>query len=128
MKGEQGMSLLEVLLAMSIFAVVSLALISSMQGQANAIDRMRDKTFGLWVADMVLQSAPFPDDDATKGSASTGEFSFGHELWSWRSETDANNDDGTVRQTITIMLPNGQSSSLTRYQLLPDSSAHEHAR
>ena len=37
MNKQSGMTLLEVLLAMSIFATVALALMSSMQGQRNAI-------------------------------------------------------------------------------------------
>ncbi|EEW2191776.1 type II secretion system protein GspI, partial [Escherichia coli] len=51
MNKQSGMTLLEVLLAMSIFTAVALTLMSSMQGQRNAIERMRNETLALWIAD-----------------------------------------------------------------------------
>ncbi len=56
MNKQSGMTLLEVLLAMSIFTAVALTLMSSMQGQRNAIERMRNETLALWIADNQLQS------------------------------------------------------------------------
>ncbi|CTR61600.1 putative general secretion pathway protein I [Escherichia coli] len=52
MNKQSGMTLLEVLLAMSIFTAVALTLMSSMQGQRNAIERMRNETLALWIADI----------------------------------------------------------------------------
>ena len=49
MNKQSGMTLLEVLLAMSIFTAVALTLMSSMQGQRNAIERMRNETLALWI-------------------------------------------------------------------------------
>lgn len=54
MNKQSGMTLLEVLLAMSIFTAVALTLMSSMQGQRNAIERMRNETLALWIADNQL--------------------------------------------------------------------------
>lgn len=51
MNKQSGMTLLEVLLAMSIFTAVALTLMSSMQGQRTAIERMRNETLALWIAD-----------------------------------------------------------------------------
>lgn len=55
MKTKQGgMTILEVLLAMVIFAAVSMTLISSINGQLSATTAMRDNVFASWVADNVL--------------------------------------------------------------------------
>lgn len=118
MKREKGMSLLEVLLAMSIFAAVALVLVSSMQGQANAIHRMRNETFALWVADTLLQSSSVQ-------KTPSGEHLFADEKWPWRSEITTPDKLQVTQQTLTVTLPGGQISSLTRYQRLPDATAHE---
>lgn len=55
MNKQSGMTLLEVLLAMSIFTAVALTLMSSMQGQRNAIERMRNETLALWIADTITE-------------------------------------------------------------------------
>lgn len=59
MNKQSGMTLLEVLLAMSIFTAVALTLMSSMQGQRNAIERMRNETLALWIADNQLPVTRF---------------------------------------------------------------------
>ena len=51
---QSGMTILEVLLAMVIFAAVAMTLISSMNGQLSATSAMRDKVLAAWVADNVL--------------------------------------------------------------------------
>ncbi|WP_312952838.1 type II secretion system minor pseudopilin GspI [Superficieibacter sp.] len=112
MTREKGMSLLEVLLAMSIFAAVALVLIGSMQGQANAIARMRNETFSLWAADALLQST------SGEEKAGMGETTFADQPWSWRRETKTAEPLNAARQTVTVTLPDGQSSSLTRYRLV----------
>ena len=63
MNKQSGMTLLEVLLAMSIFTAVALTLMSSMQGQRTAIERMRNETLALWIADNQLQSQDSFDED-----------------------------------------------------------------
>jgi len=52
---QSGMTLLEVLLAMVIFASVSLTLINSLSGQIAATSRMEEQVFASWVADNVLK-------------------------------------------------------------------------
>lgn len=125
MRREEGMSLLEVLLAMTIFAAVALVLVGSMQGQANAIIRMRNETFGLWVADALLQSSSAQKAASVERKSSTGEITFAYEKWSWRSEISTLDKQQVTQQTLTVTLPGGQTSTLTRYQLLPDATAHE---
>ena len=119
MNKQSGMTLLEVLLAMSIFATVALALMSSMQGQRNAIERMRNETLALWIADNQLKSQDTFNDENT---SSSGKEIINGEEWNWRSDVHSSKDGTLLERTITVTLPKGQKTALTRYQSIHDRS------
>lgn len=119
MNKQSGMTLLEVLLAMSIFATVALALMSSMQGQRNAIERMRNETLALWIADNQLKSQDTFNDENT---SSSGKEIINGEEWNWRSDVHSSKDGTLLERTVTVTLPNGQKTALTRYQSIHDRS------
>ena len=119
MNKQSGMTLLEVLLAMSIFATVALALMSSMQGQRNAIERMRNETLALWIADNQFKSQDTFHDENT---SSSGKEIINGEEWNWRSDVHSSKDGTLLERTITVTLPNGQKTALTRYQSTHDRS------
>ena len=119
MNKQSGMTLLEVLLAMSIFATVALALMSSMQGQRNAIERLRNETLALWIADNQLKSQDTFNDENT---SSSGKEIINGEEWNWRSDVHSSKDGTLLERTITVTLPNGQKTALTRYQSIHDRS------
>ena len=119
MNKQSGVTLLEVLLAMSIFTAVALTLMSSMQGQRNAIERMRNETLALWIADNQLKSQDTFNDENT---SSSGKEIINGEEWNWRSDVYSSKDGTLLERTITVMLPNGQKTALTRYQSIHDRS------
>ena len=53
---QSGMTLLEVLLAIFIFATCSLALLNSLHGQVSATAKMEEQVLAGWVADNVLKT------------------------------------------------------------------------
>ncbi|WP_225390331.1 type II secretion system minor pseudopilin GspI, partial [Escherichia coli] len=89
MNKQSGMTLLEVLLAMSIFTAVALTLISSMLAQRNAIERMRNETLALWIADNQLQSQ---DSFGEENTSSSGKELINGEEWNWRSDIHSSKD------------------------------------
>jgi general secretion pathway protein H len=119
MNKQSGMTLLEVLLAMSIFTAVALTLMSSMQGQRNAIERMRNETLALWIADNQLQSQ---DSFGEENTSSSGKELINGEEWNWRSDIHSSKDGTLLERTITVTLPSGQTTSLTRYQSIDNKS------
>lgn len=119
MNKQSGMTLLEVLLAMSIFTAVALTLMSSMQGQRNAIERMRNETLALWIADNQLQSQ---DSFGEENTSSSGKELINGEEWNWRSDIHSSKDGTLLEHTITVTLPSGQTTSLTRYQSINNKS------
>ncbi|QER72678.1 type II secretion system minor pseudopilin GspI [Escherichia coli] len=125
MNKQSGMTLLEVLLAMSIFTAVALTLMSSMQGQRTAIERMRNETLALWIADNQLQSQDSFDEENTSSSGKeliNGEELINSEEWNWRSDIHSSKDGTLLEHTITVTLPSGQTTSLTRYQSINNKS------
>ncbi|EFD5003939.1 type II secretion system protein GspI [Escherichia coli] len=119
MNRQSGMTLLEVLLAISIFTAVALTLMSSMQGQRNAIERMRNETLALWIADNQLQLQDTFDEENT---SSSGKEIINGEEWNWRSDIHSSKDGTLLERTITVTLPSGQTTSLTRYQNIDNKS------
>lgn len=119
MNKQSGMTLLEVLLAMSIFTAVALTLMSSMQGQRTAIERMRNETLALWIADNQLQSQDSFDEENT---SSSGKELINGEEWNWRSDIHSSKDGTLLERTIMVTLPSGQTTSLTRYQSINNKS------
>ncbi|OEN73428.1 type II secretion system protein GspI, partial [Escherichia coli] len=105
MNKQSGMTLLEVLLAMSIFTAVALTLMSSMQGQRNAIERMRNETLALWIADNQLQSQ---DSFGEENTSSSGKELINGEEWNWRSDIHSSKDGTLLERTITVTLPSCQ--------------------
>lgn len=107
---QRGFTLLEVLLALVIFAGASLALISSLNGQMQASSQIQELTMGGWVADNYLaeqQLNPVSEDGSTKGKTEMAGRS-----WSWESKVS--HRDELVVQTITVTLENGQKKTLER--------------
>jgi general secretion pathway protein I len=107
---HKGFTLLEVLLALVIFAGASLALISSLNGQMQASSQIQELTMGGWVADNYLaeqQLNPVSEDGTTKGKTEMAGRS-----WSWESKVS--HRDELVVQTITVTLENGQKKTLER--------------
>ncbi|KAA0605483.1 type II secretion system protein GspI, partial [Escherichia coli] len=42
--------------------------------------------------------------------------------WNWRSDVHSSKDGTLLERTITVTLPNGQKTALTRYQSIHDRS------
>ncbi len=80
---QQGMTLLEVMVALMIFAIGCLAIIGSTGGQVRSLSAMESRTLAMWVADnqmTQLQLDPQPPA-LTWRSGST---EMAGETWHWR--------------------------------------------
>ena len=114
MNKQSGMTLLEVLLAMSIFTAVALTLMSSMQGQRTAIERMRNETLALWIADNQLQSQDSFDEENT---SSSGKELINGEEWNWRSDIHSSKDaSGTHHNGDITQRSDNLAYALSKHQ------------
>ncbi|HKM98501.1 MAG TPA: type II secretion system minor pseudopilin GspI [Buttiauxella sp.] len=110
---QSGMTILEVLLAMVIFAAVSMTLISSMNGQLSATSAMRDKALAAWVADNVLTTLTLTN----KGNTKTlhGSMLMGGNKWEWTLVALPSEVESFTRWQVQVPLENGQHIQLERY-------------
>ncbi|MCS2151409.1 type II secretion system minor pseudopilin GspI [Scandinavium goeteborgense] len=122
MKTQQsGMTILEVLLAMVIFAAVSMTLISSINGQLSATTAMRDNVFASWVADNVLTTLALANSSETK--AQHGSMLMGGRKWAWTLEIVPSDVENMTRWQVQVPLENGQQVQLERYVMEPQNAA-----
>ncbi|MDX6019495.1 type II secretion system minor pseudopilin GspI [Scandinavium sp. V105_16] len=122
MKTEHdGFTILEVLLAMVIFAAVSMTLISSINGQLSATATMRDNVFATWVADNVLTTLALANSSEAK--TQHGSMLMGGSKWEWTLEVGPSDVESMTRWQVQVPLENGQHVQLERYVMEPENAA-----
>lgn len=127
MKANQsGMTLLEVLLAMAIFTVAAMALISSLSGQIKATSLIEEQVFASWVADNQLKEVYLLQLTQPKVKIpSSGSSKMGTQSWPWKM--DAINDEAlqAVKHVIQVTTNNGQTVEMTSYTATSQESDHD---
>lgn len=110
MKTQQsGMLLLEVLLAMAIFATAILALLMSMQWQLRAIHTIQQETLALWSADNVLIKARSAKKMPLKGDERQRDLDMSWQL------TVTSRPPLWEQQQVVVSCPDGSTSSLSAW-------------
>ena len=121
MKTEHdGFTILEVLLAMVIFAAVSMTLISSINGQLSATTAMRDNVFATWVADNVLTT--FALANSSEAKTQHGSMLMGGSEWEWTLAVGQSEVEDMTRWQVKVPLENGQHAQLERYVMEPENA------
>lgn len=127
MKANQsGMTLLEVLLALAIFTMAAMALISSLSSQVKATGLIEEQVFASWVADNQLKEVYLLEQAQTKGKTpSSGSSRMGTQSWPWK-KSDVNDDAiQAVKHTIQVTMSNGQTVEMTSYTATSQESDHD---
>ncbi|HAW7815159.1 TPA: type II secretion system minor pseudopilin GspI [Escherichia coli] len=71
------------------------------------------------VLEKLLQSQ---DSFGEENTSSSGKELINGEEWNWRSDIHSSKDGTLLERTITVTLPSGQTTSLTRYQSIDNKS------
>lgn len=103
MRAERGFTLLEVLIALAIFAVVAASVLSASARSLQTAARLEDKTFALWLADNRLQELQLADTPPSPGRDS-GEETYAGRRWLWQSEVETTSEPDMLRVTIRVAL------------------------
>ncbi|MDP3977701.1 MAG: type II secretion system minor pseudopilin GspI [Pseudomonas sp.] len=101
MKRCRGFTLLEVLIALAIFAVVAASVLTASARSLQTASRLEDKTLAMWIADnrlSELQLAETPADDGRD----QGELVFAGRRWQWQSEIRASSEPSMRRVTLWV--------------------------
>ncbi len=103
MRGVRGFTLLEVLIALAIFAVVAASVLTASARSLQTAARLEDKTFALWLADNHLQELQLAETPPSPGRES-GEESYAGRRWLWQSELETTSEPEMLRVTIRVAL------------------------
>ncbi|PWC22926.1 type II secretion system protein GspI [Brenneria roseae subsp. roseae] len=83
MSRQQGMTLMEVLVALTVFALAGVAVLQTTAKQAGSLSRLEEKTFAGWIAEnqqvRLRLEQRWPETSWVKG-----ETSFAGQRWYWR--------------------------------------------
>lgn len=81
MKRYKGMTLIEVLVALMVFATASISVLRSVSQHINTLSHLEEKTFASWVVDnqiaLTMLSGKPPESQS-------GEVEFANQTWYWR--------------------------------------------
>jgi general secretion pathway protein I len=97
----RGFTLLEVLIALAIFAVVAASVLTASARSLQTASQLEDKTLAMWIADnrlSELQLAETPADDGRD----QGELAFAGRRWQWQSEIRASSEPSMRRVTLWV--------------------------
>ena len=101
MRRARGFTLLEVLVALAIFAVVAASVLSASARSLKTAARLEDKTFASWLADNRLQEMQLTDTPPGEGREQ-GEETYAGRRWLWQSEVQATSEPEMLRITVLV--------------------------
>ncbi len=103
---QRGFTLLEVLVALAIFATVAAVLLTASARSLQNAARLEEKALAGWVADNYLTELQLAATPPESGNDSR-ELEYGGKPWQLYSETVTTSDPGLRRVTLWVALPPG---------------------
>ncbi|WP_296217391.1 type II secretion system minor pseudopilin GspI [Pseudomonas sp. UBA2684] len=101
MKRSAGFTLLEVLVALAIFALVAASVLTASARSLQTAARLEDKTLAMWIADNRLTELQLADTPPGDGR-DQGELEFAGRRWQWQSEIQATSEPSMRRVTLWV--------------------------
>ncbi len=118
MRAQRGFTLLEVLVALAIFATVAAAVLTASARSLQNAARLEDKTLAGWIADNRLTELQLASSPSAPGRDSR-ELSFAGRQWQLYSETVTTSDPGLRRVTLWVAaMPSSRDSSSVQERAL----------
>jgi general secretion pathway protein I len=120
-KRQQGLTLLEVMVALAIFAVTGSAILKAVGENLNVVGQIESITMANWVANnqlvRVKLEQPWPIPNNRRGSVEMAQ-----RTWYWAQTVSKTNDDDLKQVTIRVGLDptyNDTVTSVTAYFVRP---------
>ncbi|PLR30995.1 type II secretion system protein GspI [Chimaeribacter californicus] len=100
---QQGMMLLEVIIALAVFAGAALALMNSMSGQMSATSRLTEHLFADWVSANWLAKQALTQSTPVSGKPHrSGSTEMGGQNWSWTLQEVPSAEPTYIMQELTV--------------------------
>jgi general secretion pathway protein I len=117
MKRQRGFTLLEVLVALAIFALVAASVLSASSRSLQTAARLQDKTLAMWVADNRLSAMQLSRDPVADGREQ-GEEQMAGRRWQWQSEVIATSEPAMRRVTVWVAPSSSERGHLSERALV----------
>ncbi|WPC06676.1 type II secretion system minor pseudopilin GspI [Pseudomonas benzenivorans] len=101
MRRAAGFTLLEVLVALAIFALVAASVLSASSRSLQTVARLEDKTLAMWIADNRLSELQLTEAPVGDGRAE-GELTYAGRRWQWQSEVQQTSEPEMRRVTLWV--------------------------
>jgi general secretion pathway protein I len=109
---QHGLTLLEVMVALAIFAITGSAILKAVGENLNSVGQLEAITVANWVANNQLTqlqlSRPWPIRNNVKGSSEMA-----NRTWYWQRVVENTSDDELKQVTISVSLDSGFEDSIT---------------
>ncbi len=117
----RGFTLLEVLVALFVFAVAMTVLVQSGTHRAQNLDYLRDRTLASWIAADRITGIRLEPDGVDTGSRD-GEVDMARRTWLWEAEVSATEDDTVRRIEVAVRLDEDSEpiARMTGFAPIPD--------
>ena len=106
MRGARGFTLLEVLVALAIFALVAASVLTASGRSVRTASQLENKTLAMWVADNRLTELQLADTPPADGR-DQGQLEFAGRRWLWQSEIQATSEPAMRRVTLWVAADEG---------------------
>ena len=101
MRRAGGFTLLEVLVALAIFALVAASVLTATSRSLKTASRLEEKTLAMWIADNQLAELQLSKTSVADGR-DQGEVDFAGRRWQWQSEVLATSEADMRRVTLWV--------------------------
>ncbi|MFC5695110.1 type II secretion system minor pseudopilin GspI [Pseudomonas sp. GCM10022186] len=102
MRACRGFTLIEVLVALAIFAVVAASVLTASARSLQIASRLEDKTLAMWIADNRLTDLQLRETPPGNGR-DQGELDYGGRRWEWQSQVEGTSDPALRRVTLWVV-------------------------
>ncbi len=101
MRNSRAFTLIEVLVALAIFAVVAASVLTASARSLQIASRLEDKTLAMWIADNRLTELQLRQTPPGNGR-DQGELDYGGRRWEWLSQVEGTSDPALRRITLWV--------------------------
>jgi general secretion pathway protein I len=101
MRRARGFTLLEVLVALAIFALVAASVLGVSARSLQTAAKLEDKTMAMWVADNQLSEMQLAPEVPSVGNQQ-GQVDFANRQWLWQSTVETTSEPAMRRVTIWV--------------------------